>query len=233
MKRALLLCTALCALALLASCKDADTPPDEIGGNMIPYAASYQGFTFYPDGYGKLTYVTYYPISFNDGNGDQAWATNSDGKNYGNLTWTFTPPESSKTSSTATLRFVYQNGDYEVYTLHNDAPPSGYRGNHYYEYEGHSGGSTVTYDGSWDLDADLNNTHGLIVLWLKSSASGYSVDLYVNGVKKSTLYANQCCVLKVPYGTYDVREECSNGTDVSEQSAFKIGYNKWYYHYWY
>jgi hypothetical protein len=232
MKRALLFCATLLAILMLASCKDADNPIDDTG-NMIPYAAPYQGFTFYPDGYGKLTYVTYYPITFSGtSGGNKAWATNSDGANYGNLTWTFTPPASASSSSTATLQFNYQDGSYEIYPLHNDAPPSGYRGSHYYEYTGYTGGYTYTYDGSWDLDADLNNTHGLIVEWLESSAN-YTVDFYVNGEKKTTLSGGQCCVVKVPYGTYDIKGVCSDGVTVSEESAFEIGYNKWYYHYWY
>jgi hypothetical protein len=230
MKRSVPVILLLLAVLVLGSCADPENPQggDEAYG-AIPYVAYYQGFTFYPDGYGKLSYVTYYPNNIAS-EGYKAWATNSDGAYYNNITWTFTGPTSPDSTGTATLRFDYATGDYEIYTLHNMKPPSGYRGNYYYEYEGYTGGTTYTYDGSWNLDEDLNSTHGLIVIWMKNTAS-YSMDVYVDNVLKATLYSDQCCVLKVPYGDYTVRYVFSTGEP--QEKTVTIGYNNWYYQSWY
>lgn len=205
MKHVLLGLTLVCAL--LGACSDPAVQNYkglESADWSIPYSLSLQGITFYPDGYGLLSFVTYYPVQFSDITwGNMAWATNSDGAIYGDLTWSFTPPSAPDATGTATLRIDYPYGDYEIYTLYNLRPPSGYRGDCYYEYFGYSGGQTYTYDGSWGLDPELNSTQGLVVVWTESI--NYSVAVYIDGVYQSTLYSTQCLVKKVPFGEHSIR----------------------------
>jgi hypothetical protein len=213
----------VCAIAALSTCNGLFNYKGlESAEGAIPSNLSQEGLTFYPDGYGKLSYVTYYPVSFRDGP-NRCWGTNSDGANYSGITWKFTPPSSSDAGEKATLNFDYPNGDFEIYTLYNLKPIDGYRGDFYYEYEGHTGGATYTYDGSWDLDPDLNNTHGLIVVWDEGS---YTVSVKVNNDAAKTIYKGQCFVKKVPFGTYTIKINygTSSRTDTPTISAYN-----WYY----
>ncbi len=181
---------------------------------VIPYVVNNGGFMLYPDGYGKLTYVTYYPMNIS-GEGNLAWAMNSDNKAYGNLVWTFDRVSDLQ----GTLKFVYPYGDYEIYDLYQLKPPSGYRGAYYYKYEGHSGGQKVTYDGSFDIDTELGKTHGLVLIRSKSISPASSVKLTLDGSALVTLYSNQFYVKKVLCGDHPYTYQWTgSGIDTSVNS---------------
>ena len=82
------------------------------------------------------------------------------------------------------LTFTYESGGYEKYTLYNKYAPDNYEQQYYYEYEGHSGYNTYTYDGSWDYpDPGLRHDEALVTLYVKSTGWD-AITLTIDGVQK-------------------------------------------------
>jgi hypothetical protein len=229
-KKKILISMAFAVVALSGmSCSllnTATTPTAQVTDLVLPSNFSGREITFFPDGYDKHMTVNYYAMSYD--NNRLMYGSNSYGDLYRNLRWTFSKIDDNN----GKLIISYPDGGTETYTLSNAVPPSGYRGKYYYTYEAvASSGQSYSYDGSFNLDADVGANQAVIVLEGKSfNCNSVTVTI---GSTTTTVRPNEYKLLVMDIGKYTMTYYWNGPNIVHDEAPSDFELKKGGYTFWF